>query len=314
MATVLVRNGTLSVGDFFICGSVFGKVRAMHERSRRCRSGKREPSTPVEVLGLDALPEAGDDFQVVTDTAKAKQIVDFRDQKAREASLAKTSRAHPGTAAQADAGRRGQGAAYHHQDRRGRLGGSAHRDPAEALERQGQGPGDALGRRRHQRVATCCWPRRRTPSSSGSTCGRSAKPQALAEQEKVDIRLHTIIYNLTDEMKKAMTGLLAPGIQGSLQGQGGGAGDVPHHQGRRGGRLPGHRRLDHARVAKSACCATTSWCIPARSARCGDSRTTSAKSRAGMECGITLDNYADVKQGDIIEAFVTERVAAEVFV
>ncbi len=91
VATVLVRNGTLSVGDFFICGAVFGKVRAMlNDRGTPIR--KAEPSMPVEVLGLESLPEAGDDFQVVTDTAKAKQIVNFRDQKLREAALAKSSR------------------------------------------------------------------------------------------------------------------------------------------------------------------------------------------------------------------------------
>ena len=92
VATVLVRNGTLSVGDFFICGSaVSGKVRAMiSDRGTQIR--KAEPSTPVEVLGLESLPDAGDDFQVVTDTAKAKQIVNFRDLRAREVALAKNSR------------------------------------------------------------------------------------------------------------------------------------------------------------------------------------------------------------------------------
>ena len=93
VATVLVRNGTLSrnVGDFFICGAVFGKVRAM-QNDRGAQVRKAEPSMPVEVLGLESLPEAGDDFQVVTDTAKAKQIVSFRDQRLKEAALAKSSR------------------------------------------------------------------------------------------------------------------------------------------------------------------------------------------------------------------------------
>src|SRR5206468_6137345 len=78
VATVLVRNGTLHVGDYFICGSVFGKVRAMlNDLGEPVREA--EPSMPVEVLGLEALPEAGDSFQVVTDTAKAKQIVLYRE-------------------------------------------------------------------------------------------------------------------------------------------------------------------------------------------------------------------------------------------
>src|SRR5207249_3983981 len=91
VATVLVRNGTLHVGDYFICGSVFGKVRAMlNDLGEPVREA--EPSMPVEVLGLEALPEAGDSFQVVTDTAKAKQIVLYREAKTREQTMAKSSR------------------------------------------------------------------------------------------------------------------------------------------------------------------------------------------------------------------------------
>jgi translation initiation factor IF-2 len=91
VATVLVRNGTLSVGDFFICGAVFGKVRAMMD-DRGGQIRKAGPATPVEVLGLESMPDVGDDFQVVTDTAKAKQIVQFRDQKVRDAAMAKSGR------------------------------------------------------------------------------------------------------------------------------------------------------------------------------------------------------------------------------
>src|SRR5439155_21117568 len=91
VATVLVRNGTLRVGDYFICGLVFGKVRAMlDDRGEPVR--EVEPSMPVEVLGLEALPEAGDSFQGVTDTAKAKQIVIYREAKPREVAMAKNKR------------------------------------------------------------------------------------------------------------------------------------------------------------------------------------------------------------------------------
>src|SRR5947207_1407775 len=85
VATVLVQNGTLNPGDFFICGSVFGKVRAMFDdRGRTAKSAP--PSTPVEVLGLQGVPEAGDHFQV-TDEAKARHIVDYRQSKQRDAAL-----------------------------------------------------------------------------------------------------------------------------------------------------------------------------------------------------------------------------------
>ena len=92
VATVLVQNGTLRVGDYFICGSVFGKVRAMFDdRGEPIREA--EPSMPAEVLGLDAVPEVGDTFQAVTDTAKAKQIVMYREVKAREVAMSQTIRA-----------------------------------------------------------------------------------------------------------------------------------------------------------------------------------------------------------------------------
>jgi translation initiation factor IF-2 len=89
VATILVQNGTLNPGDFFICGSVFGKVRAMFDdHGRPAKNGP--PSTPVEVLGLQGVPEAGDHFQV-TDEAKARHIVDYRQGKQRDAAMARSS-------------------------------------------------------------------------------------------------------------------------------------------------------------------------------------------------------------------------------
>ena len=87
VATVLVQNGTLHVGDVFIVGAVYGKVRAMFD-DRGQAIQKAEPSTPVEVLGLQGVPEAGDQFQVA-DEAKARHIVEYRQGKQREAALAR---------------------------------------------------------------------------------------------------------------------------------------------------------------------------------------------------------------------------------
>ena len=89
VATVLVQNGTLRVGDFFVVGAVYGKVRAMFDDPGQPIK-QAAPSTPVEVLGLQGVPEAGDQFQV-TDEAKARHIVEYRQGKQREASLAKTA-------------------------------------------------------------------------------------------------------------------------------------------------------------------------------------------------------------------------------
>src|SRR5712691_9367264 len=89
VATILVQNGTLNLGDFFICGAVFGKVRAMFDDHGR-PAKDAPPSTPIEVLGLQGVPEAGDNFQV-TDEAKARHIVEYRQGKQRDAAMARTS-------------------------------------------------------------------------------------------------------------------------------------------------------------------------------------------------------------------------------
>jgi len=311
VATVLVRNGTLSVGDFFICGSVFGKVRAMlNDRGTQIR--KAEPSTPVEVLGLDALPEAGDDFQVVTDTAKAKQIVNFRDQRAREAALAKSSRL---TLEQ-----------LHKQMQAGEVkelpiiiksdvGGSA-----EVLTETLQKLSNEKVKVRviHSGVGAINESDVLLASASnaiiiGFNVRPEKKAEATAEHEKVDIRLHTIIYNLTDEIKKAMTGLLSPVFKEVYKGK---AEVRETFRITKVGSVAGCQVIDgnipsksEARLLRDNIVVYTGKISSLRRFKDDVSEV-----RTGQECGITLENYADVKQGDIIEAFVTERVATEVFV
>ena len=310
VATVLVRNGTLNVGDFFICGAVFGKVRAMlNDRGQPIR--KAEPSMPVEVLGLESLPEAGDDFQVVTDTAKAKQIVNFRDQKAREAALAKSSRL---TLEQ-----------LHKQMETGEVkelpliiktdvGGSA-----EVLTESLQKLSNDKVKIRVIRSGVGAINESDVLLASASNAiiiGFNVRPErnasSLAEQEKVDVRLHTIIYNLTDEIKRAMSGLLEPVFKEVYKGK-----------------AEVRETFRISKVGNVAGCQVVDGSIASRSevrllrdnvvvytGKIGSLRrfkddVTEVKS--GMECGITLENYGDVKQGDVIEAFVTERVANEVF-
>src|SRR5262249_13684439 len=217
VATVLVRNGTLRVGDYFICGLVFGKVRAMlDDRGQPVR--EVEPSMPVEVLGLESLPEAGDPFQGVTDTAKAKQIVIYREAKAREAAMAKNKRL---TLDQ-----------LHQQMQAGEVkelpiilkadvSGSAE-VVSETLQKLSNDKvrirvlHSGVGAITESDVLLAA-------ASNAIIIGFSVRPdrgaQAMAEQEKVDIRLHTIIYNLTDEIKKAMAGLLAPVFRETYKGR-----------------------------------------------------------------------------------------------
>jgi translation initiation factor IF-2 len=310
VATVLVRNGTLAVGDFFICGAVFGKVRAMiNDRGAQIR--KAEPATPVEVLGLEALPEAGDDFQVVTDTAKAKQIVNFRDQKAKEAALAKNTRL---TLEQ-----------LHKQMQAGDVkelpiiiktdvGGSA-----EVLTETLQKLTNEKVKVRviHSGVGAINESDVLLASASNAiVIGFNVRPErnatALAEQEKVDIRLHTIIYNLTDEIKRAMTGLLEPVFREVYKGK---AEVRETFRITKVGNVAGCQVLDGL-ITRDSEVRLLRDNVVVHTGKIGSLRRFKddvSEVKSGMECGITLDNYGDVKQGDVIEAFVTERVATEVF-
>ena len=308
VATVLVKDGTLRVGDYFICGSVFGRVRAMiDDRGGQVR--EMGPSMPVEVLGLEQIPEAGDSFQVVTDTAKAKQIVMYRADKERAVALAKTGRLtleqlHKKMAAgevrelpiilKADVG----GSAEVLRDTLERL--STDKVTIRVIH-------SGVGAINESDVDLAA-------ASNAIVVGFNVRPErnaaATAEQENVDIRLHTIIYELVDEMKKAMTGLLAPVFREIFRGKA--------------------EVKDTFRVTKVglvAGCQVSDGNIPRDSqvrilrdnvvvftGKIGSLRRFKddvSEVRNGMECGITIDNFSDIKQGDVIEAFVMQRVAPE---
>ncbi|HYW43552.1 MAG TPA: translation initiation factor IF-2 [Bryobacteraceae bacterium] len=310
VATVLVRNGTLHVGDFFIVGSVFGKVRAM-QNDRGVQVRKADPSTPVEVLGLDSLPEAGDDFQVVTDTAKAKQIVNFRDQKAREQSMVKSSRI---TLEQLhkrmEAGEIKELPVIIKTD----VGGSAEvlTETLQKLSNEKvkvQVIRSGVGAINESDVMLAS-------ASNAIIIGFNVRPErnaaALAEQEKVDVRLHTIIYNLTDEIKRAMTGLLEPVFKEVYKGK---AEVRETFRISKVGNVAGCQVLDGAILGKSEVRLLRDNVVvyTGKIASLRRFKDDVSEVKSGMECGITLENFADVKQNDIIEAFVTERVASEVF-
>jgi translation initiation factor IF-2 len=308
VATVLVRNGTLHVGDYFICGTVFGRVRAMlDDRGEPVK--EVGPSMPVEVLGLEELPEAGDSFQAVTDNTKAKQIVLYRAEKERAIHLAKTGRI---TLEQ-----------FHQKMAAGEVqelpiilkadvSGSAEvlRDTLEKLStekvtvrviRSGVG---AINESDVQLAA----------ASNAIIIGFSVRPErnaaAAAEQEKVDIRLHTIIYEVVDEMKKAMSGMLAPVFKEVYRGK---AEIREVFRVSKVGTVAGCLVMD-GQITRDSQMRVVRDNIVVHTGKIGSLRRFKddvSEVRAGMECGITLDNYSDVKQGDVIEAFVMQRVATE---
>jgi translation initiation factor IF-2 len=308
VGTLLVRNGTLRVGDFFICGTVFGKVRALISDVGESVK-EAEPSTPVEVMGLEELPEVGDALQVVTDTAKAKQIVMYREGKAREQAMAKSSRLTLES--------------LHKQLREGEtkelniilktdVGGSS-----EVLSYMLQKLSTDKVKIRvlHSGVGAITeYDVLLASASEAIVIGFNVRPErnaaSVAEQEKVDIRLHTIIYELTTEIKKAMLGLLDPVFKEVYKGRA----DV----------------RDTFRISKvgmvAGCYVTDGTLARGNEVRLlrdnvvihtgkieGLRRFKDDVSevKSGFECGISLHNFNDVKPGDVLEAFVTEKVVTE---
>jgi translation initiation factor IF-2 len=309
--TVLVRNGTLRVGDYFICGSVFGKVRAMYDdQGEPIRLA--ESSMPVEVLGLESLPEIGDTFQVVTDTAKAKQIVIYREAKTREQAMARGTRVTLET--------------LHKHLQEGEIkdlnvilktdvGGSA-----EVLTDMIQKLSNEKVRVRviHSGVGAINETDVLLASASEAIIiGFNVRPernaQALAEQEKVDIRLHTIIYELADEMKRAMTGMLEPVFKDAWQGRAevrevfriSKVGNVAGCMVQEGA----IRRDSQIRVLRDNVVIFTGKVESLKRFK-----NDASEVKSGFECGIQIHNFNDVKPGDVLEAFTTERVAPEVVV
>jgi len=308
VATLLVQNGTLRTGDNFVVGNVYGKVRAMFDdRGNQLESAP--PSTPVEILGMEGLPQAGDQFVVVADRDKARGVSEYREQKAREATLAKSSRVSlEGLAEQLKTA----GTKELNIILKADVGGSV-----EVLT-------DLLTKLSNDKVrlkvlrsgvgAITESDVLLASASNAIIIGFNVRPerkaQELAEQEKVDIRLHSIIYELQDEIKRAMTGLLEPTIKETYQG-----------------RALVKETFRIPKVGTIAGCSVTDGLIKRDSevrllrdnnvvftGKVGSLRRfkdDASEVRNGMECGISISNYGDIKAGDVIEAFVTEKVAAE---
>jgi translation initiation factor IF-2 len=282
VATVLVQNGTLRDSDNFVVGNVYGKVRAMFD-DRGNALEEAPPSTPVEILGMEGLPQAGDQFVVVADRDKARGISEYREQKTREATLAKSSRVSlEGLAEQLKTA----GTKELNIILKADVGGSV-----EVLS-------DLLSKLSNDKVrlkvlhsgvgAITETDVLLASASNAIIIGFSVRPerkaQELADQEKVDIRLHSIIYELQDEIKRAMTGLLEPTIKETYQGRA---------EVRETFRIP--------KVGTVAGCTVIDGLVKR------DSEVRLLRDNVV----ISIANYGDIKVGDVIEAFATEKVAAE---
>jgi len=310
VATVLVQDGTLNVGDNFIAGPVVGKVRALiDDRGRSVKFAP--PATPVEVLGLTSLPSPGDQFQTVADAAKARQIATFRQAQAKERAL----------------GARGGRLTLESLQQQIAEGGMKEmpiivkadvQGSSEVLADTLQKLSDDKVKIRIIRAGVGAINESDVLLGSASNAiiiGFNVRPDRnaadMAEREQVDIRLHSIIYNVTDEIQKAMEGLLDPTFKEVRLG----AAEV-----REVFKVP--------KAGTIAGCMVTSGLIK----RSGDThvrllrdnvvvhegkigslrrfKDDVAEVKTGFECGIALASFNDIKVGDVIEAFTMEKVAA----
>jgi translation initiation factor IF-2 len=309
VATVLVQNGTLHVGDVFIVGAVYGKVRAMFD-DRGQPIKQAGPATPVEVLGLQGVPEAGDQFQVA-DEAKARHIVEYRQSKQREATLARTASSGRLTLDQ-----------LHEQLRAGEL-----KELPVVVKADVQGSVEVLNEMLpklsndqvklkviHASVGAVTETDVLLASASNAVIVAfnvrpERKASELAQREGVDIRLHTIIYELLDELKKAVSGLLSPIIKETYLGRA----EVRDTFRVKGvGMIAGCsvqdgilKRDADVRVLRDNVVIYTGRIISLRRFK-----EDANEVRQGFECGVGVSNFSDVKVGDILECFKMEKTAA----
>jgi translation initiation factor IF-2 len=308
VATVLVQDGTLHLNDSYIVGNTFGKVRAMFDDRGRALE-EAGPSTPVAVLGLESMPDSGDTFLVVADRDKAKGIAQYRKMKEREAQLAKSSRVSlEGLAEQI----RTAGVKDLPLIIKGDVTGSVE-VLADSLVRMSTDKvrvkviRSGVGSITESDVDLAT-------ASNALIIGFNVRPERkaaeLAQQEGIEIRLHSIIYELQDEMRLAMMGLLEPTFKESYLGR---AEVLTVFRIPKVGTIAGCRVQDGVirRDAEIKVMRGGEQVHKGKIASLKRFKDDAREVTNGMECGIGIANYGDLKEGDLLEAFSTEKMAAD---
>ncbi|MGC4375675.1 translation initiation factor IF-2 [Fictibacillus sp. Mic-4] len=305
VATLLVQNGTLHVGDPIVVGNTYGRVRAMvNDLGRRVKTAP--PSTPVEITGLNEVPQAGDQFMVFADEKKARQIGEARGKKQQEAQRKDSSKLNL-------------------EDLFNQIKEGDIKDINVIIKADVQGSVEALAgslqkidvegvkvKILHTGVGAITeYDIMLASASNAIIIGFNVRPdnnaKKTAETEKVDIRLHRVIYNVIDEIESAMKGMLDPEFEEKVIGQ-----------------VDVRTTFKVSKVGTIAGCYVTDGKVTrdstVRLIRDGivvyegkidalkrfkdDVREVSA----GYECGITLEKFNDIKEGDVIEAYIMEEI------
>jgi translation initiation factor IF-2 len=305
IATVLIQEGTLRQGDPFVCGTCSGRVRGMLDHLGR-RLTEAGPSTPVEVFGLSSVPEPGTAFNGVLEEAKARQIAEFRRLTHREGVLPKTSRVSlEDLSLQMKAGEV--------KELRVIIKGDVH-GSAEALSGllQRLSTDEVKLDLIHTSVGAISETDVTLAAASGAIIiGFNVRPEPkatqLAKKEGVEIRLYTIIYEAVNDIRKAMEGLLAPTYREKPLGRA----EVRKTFMVQGTMVAGAMVLD-GKIQRAARARLVRDGRVVWEGRIGSLKRFKDDARdvlAGYECGVGLENFNDVKPGDVIEDFEMEAVA-----
>jgi len=309
VATVLVQRGTLNVGDSIVAGPAYGRVRAMLDEHGDPVS-EAPPSRPVMVLGLSAAPGAGDNFLVVHDDRVARQIAEKRDARERAAMLARST------------GRRTLEDFMSKMEKgeaeelllilKGDVSGSV-----EALEDSlaGIDVGDEVQLRVIDRGVGAITETNvmLAAASNAVIIGFNVRPQGkateMADREGVDIRYYSVIYQAIDEIEAALRGMLKPIYEESALGS---AEIRAVFRSSKVGNIAGCmvtsgtiRRNSKARLVRDGVVVADNLDVSSLKRGKDDANDV----REGFECGLTLSNFNDIREGDVVETFEMREVA-----
>jgi translation initiation factor IF-2 len=309
VATVLVQSGTLHVGDVFVVGAFSGKVRALinHTGSKVQQAG---PSVPVEVIGLPGVPSAGDVFQAVKDERIAREIAEDRARKQRAAELAGAGKVSL-------------------DDLFAKIQEGSVKELSLVIKADVQGSSEALAtaieklptevvkiRVIHNGVGGITESDVLLAAASNAIIiGFNIRPEPkasdLAEKEHVDVRLYTIIYNALNDIKAAMEGLLEPTLKERVLGR---AEVRQVFTVSKAGTIAGSYVIDGTITRASAGVRVIRDNVVVYQGRLGSLRRFKDDVREvqqGYECGIAVENFSDIKGGDVIEAYAIDKIAAK---
>ena len=308
VATVLIQKGTLKIGDVFVCGREWGRVRSLFNDKGQ-RVIEATPAEPVEVIGLQGVPSAGDDFIVVDDESKAREVSAYRERKYRESLQVKKISTAENLLAQIKAGEIKELPVLVKGDVQGSvealngiLGRIKNNEVKVHVLHSGVGAINesdvTLARASHAIII-------------GFNVRANAGAREIAKRDNVDIRYYSIIYDVADDMKKAVAGLLEPEMKEKILGY-----------------AEVRQVISISKVGKVAGCMVKEGLIK-RGAKVRILRNdiviyTGALSqlkrfkddvkevKESLECGVSFENYDDIKVGDVIECFEMEAVAVDI--